>query len=132
MPSSGNKNSGEIAESLFYSEVLVHGLVPLISCGENLPFDIVVYSRETHKFFKAQVKSTRSKAGRAKWTVGCGSRVKRSYSTADVDIIALHDFTENAWYLIPAAELNGARSVTISARQTKFAGYRDGWSLLLQ
>ncbi len=125
-----NKNSGEVAQSLLYAEIMKRGLTPLVTFGDNLPWDLVVYNQEVHQFFRIQVKSTYGKVrGRLKWTVSKGGRTKRSYTAESVDLVALHDFESGDWWLVPVSEVVSKKSLTVGPRQDSLNVYKNDWSL---
>ena len=124
-----NKNSGEVAQSIFYAEVMKRGLTPLVTFGDNLPFDMVVYEEAGGRFVRVQIKSTHGRTrGRLKWTCGLGGK-KRGYLPGEVDVFALHDFSSGDWYLVPTAELNGKISVSVGPKQKALTKWREAWSV---
>ena len=126
-----NKASGEVAQAIFYAEVMKRGLVPLCHYGDNQLWDLVVYKQEPTQFIRVQIKSTHGPTrGFLRWMVRCGRRVKRGYHPSQVDLIALYDFSQGDWYLIPTVDLGGKTSVTLSARQTQWDQYKNNWNPL--
>jgi len=84
----------------------------------------------TGRFVAVQVKCTvfRSKNGEGYLCSVCSSH--NIYKPGAFDFLAGYVVPENAWYILPAKEIEGMRSVSLMTPTSKYEGYREAWHLL--
>ncbi len=135
-----SKTQGELVELKFLIECLKRKIKVAIVYGDNAPYDCVTDGKKG--LLKVQVKSTSRKEkayGQNRFHLSCahGAKSKKPYHLKDTDIIAAYIIPEEAWYLIPIAELNGKKTLALYPhRQTSRAAYgkyekwKERWDIL--
>jgi hypothetical protein len=124
------KKRGEWVELKFMAEAAERGLPACKPFGDSENFDVVV--GRPGKFVAVQVKCTifRSKNGEGYLCSVCSSH--NIYKVGAFDFLAGYVVPENAWYILPAKEIEGMRSVSLMTPTSKYEGYREAWHLLLE
>jgi PD-(D/E)XK endonuclease len=124
------KQRGEWAESVFMARAGEQGLAVSRPWGDSNSYDCVVGT--PGKFVAVQVKSTiaRSKNGRGYICSTCSSH--KSYRTGAFDFVAAYVVLEDAWYIVPAKEIRGMKSISLCAQggEGRYEKYREAWHLL--
>ena len=122
------KKRGEWVELKFMAEAAERGLPACKPFGDSENFDVVV--GRPGKFVAVQVKCTvfRSKNGEGYLCSVCSSH--NVYKPGAFDFLAGYVVPENAWYILPAKEIQGMRSVSLMTPTSKYEGYREAWHLL--
>lgn len=124
-------DTGKTAEYLFAAEVLGRGLVPFWPSTAMGAIDLVVCNeaRATRIQVKASMTSDNN-------SYKVGTKMKengrvRAYTSTDVDIIAVHLFDLEVWYLIPIRSVKGM-GIYIRPEDPKcpYAKYKEAWALL--
>src|SRR5512147_1572590 len=110
------------------AEAAEHDLPASKPLGDSENFDVVV--GRPGKFVAVQVKCTvfRSKNGEGYVCSVCSSH--KVYRAESFDFLAAHVVPEKAWYILPAKEIVGMRSVTLCTPTGRYEQYRDAWKLL--
>ena len=105
------KERGEWAESVFTARAAEHGLPVSKPVGDSRSFDCVV--GRPGKFVAVQVKCTifRSKNGEGYLCSVCSSN--NIYKPGAFDFIAGYVVPKDVWYILPAKEIEGMRSVSL-------------------
>lgn len=106
---------GKLSEYFVAYELTRIGLDVTIPSG-NPRYDLIVES-ETARYF-VQVKSTYRKEDEIKVNLRGNSDTK-AYTKRDVDIIAIHDRSNNEVYYLPIEELRGQVSICLKYEQQK-------------
>jgi len=124
------KQRGEWAEMQFIARASEHGLPVSKPWGDSNSFDCVVgYPR---KFAAVQVKCTLAKlqSGTGYSCSTCSSH--KVYRAGAFDFLAAYVIPEDAWYIIPAKEIRGLKSISLctDGNEAKYEKYREAWHLL--
>jgi hypothetical protein len=122
------KKRGEWVELKFMAEAAERNLPACKPFGDSENFDVVV--GRTGRFVAVQVKCTvfRSKNGEGYMCSVCSSH--NVYKPGAFDFLVGYVVPENAWYILPAKEIEGMRSVSLMTPTSKYEGYREAWHLL--
>jgi PD-(D/E)XK endonuclease len=122
------KKRGEWVELKFMAEAAERNLPACKPFGDSENFDVVV--GRTGKFVAVQVKCTvfRSKNGEGYLCSVCSSHT--IYKAGAFDFLAGYVVPENAWYILPAKEIEGMRSVSLMTPTSRYEVYREAWHLL--
>jgi len=122
------KKRGEWVELKFMAEAAERGLPACKPFGDSENFDVVV--GRPGKFVAVQVKCTvfRSKNGEGYLCSVCSSHTV--YKPGAFDFLAGYVVPEDVWYILPAREIEGMRSVSLMTPTSKYGGYREAWHLL--
>jgi hypothetical protein len=122
------KKRGEWVELKFMAEAAERNLPACKPFGDSENFDVVV--GRPGKFVAVQVKCTvfRSKNGEGYLCSVCSSH--NIYKAGAFDFLAGYVVPENAWYILPAKEIEGMRSVSLMTPTSRYEVYREAWHLL--
>lgn len=124
------KERGEWAESVFLARASEEGLPASKPWGDSRSFDCVV--GRPGKFVAVQVKCTvaRLESGEGYICSTCSSH--KPYKKGAFDYLAAYVIPEDAWYIIPAKEICGLRSISLCTvgGEAKYEKYREAWGLL--
>jgi hypothetical protein len=122
------KKRGEWVELRFMAEAAERNLPACKPFGHSENFDVVV--GRTGRFVAVQVKCTifQSKNGEGYLCSVCSSH--NVYKPGAFDFLAGYVVPENVWYILPAKEIEGMRSVSLMTPTSKYEGYREAWHLL--
>jgi hypothetical protein len=124
------KQRGEWAESVFMARAGEHGLPVSKPWGDSESYDCVVGS--PGRFVAVQVKCTISKLRSGKGYVCSVCSSHKSYRAGSFDFLAAYVVVEDAWYIIPAKEIRGLKSISLftQGNEAKYEEYREAWQLL--
>ena len=122
------KKRGEWVELRFMAEAAERNLPACKPFGDSENFDVVV--GRTGRFVAVQVKCTifRSKNGEGYLCSVCSSH--KVYKPGVFDFVAGYVVPENVWYILPAKEIEGMRSVSLMTPTGRYEEYREAWHLL--
>jgi hypothetical protein len=122
------KVRGEWAESLFVARASEHDLPVSKPWGDSNSFDCVV--GRPGRFVAVQVKSTiaASKNGKGYICSVCSSN--RPYTPGSFDFLAAYVVEEEAWYIVPAREIEGMKALSLWQPGGKYEKYLEAWQLL--
>ena len=124
------KERGEWAESVFLVRAAEYGIHVSKPWGDSRSYDFVV--GRPGRFAAVQVKCTIAvlESGKGYCCSTCSSH--KPYPKGAFDFLAAYVIPENAWYIIPAEEILGLKSVSLCTEQgeAKYEGYREAWHLL--
>ena len=122
------KKRGEWVELKFMAEAAERNLPACKPYGDSENFDVVV--GRTGRFVAVQVKCTifRSKNGEGYLCSVCSSH--NVYKPGAFDFLAGYVVPEDVWYILPAKEIEGMRSVSLMTPTSKYEKYREAWHLL--
>lgn len=122
------KKRGEWVELRFMASAAEHNLPASKPFGDSENFDVVV--GRPGKFVAVQVKCTvfRSKNDEGYVCSVCSSH--KTYRPGAFDFLAAFVVPEETWYILPAKEIEGMRSVTLCAPTGRYEKYREAWELL--
>ena len=122
------KKRGEWVELRFMAEAAERDLPASKPLGDSENFDVVV--GRPGKFVGVQVKCTvfRSKNGEGYVCSVCSSH--NVYREGAFDFLAAYVVPEKAWYIVPAKEIAGMRSVSLGTPTSRYEKYREAWELL--
>jgi PD-(D/E)XK endonuclease len=124
------KRRGEWAESVFMARAGEHGLPVSKPWGDSNSFDCVV--GRPGKFAGVQVKSTVTKLESGKGYICSTCSSHKVYRAGAFDFLAAYVIPEDAWYIIPAKEIRGLKSISLCTYggEAKYEKYREAWDLL--
>jgi len=124
------KKRGEWAESVFLVRAGEEGLAASKPWGDSRSYDCVV--GRPGKFVAVQVKCTiaRLESGEGYICSTCSSH--KPYRRGAFDFLAAYVIPEDAWYIIPAREIFGLKSISLctAGAEAKYEHYREAWGLL--
>ena len=124
------KKRGEWAESVFMARAGEQGLPVSKPWGDSHSYDCVVGN--PGKFVAVQVKCTiaRLQSGTGYSCSTCSSH--KAYRAGAFDFLAAYVILEDAWYIIPAEEVRGLKSISLCTLggEGKYETYREAWQLL--
>jgi PD-(D/E)XK endonuclease len=122
------KKRGEWVELKFMAEAAERDLPAAKPFGDSENFDVVV--GRPGRFVGVQVKCTvfRSKNGEGYICSTCSSH--NLYREGAFDFLAAYVVPEDVWFILPAKEIAGMRSVSLCTPDSKWEKYREGWELL--
>jgi hypothetical protein len=123
------KERGEWAESVFIARASEEGLAASKPWGDSRSYDCVV--GRPGKFVAVQVKCTvfRNPEGEGYICSTCSSH--KPYRPGAFDYLAAYVIPEDAWYIIPAKEIRGLKSISLcTVGEAKYEQYREAWRLL--
>lgn len=105
-----------------------HGLQISKPWGEMRTYDFVL--GRPGCFVAVQVKSTICEQGTGYCCTVRGGHT--SYPPGSFDFLAAYVASEDAWYIIPEAEIDGKQSVALypESNMGKFEQYREAWHFL--
>ena len=122
------KKRGEWVELRFMAEAAERDLPASKPLGDSENFDVVV--GRPGRFVGVQVKCTvfRSRNGEGYVCSVCSSH--NVYREGAFDFLAAYVVPEKAWYIVPAKEIAGMRSVSLGTPTSRYEKYREAWELL--
>ncbi len=122
------KKRGEWVELKFMAEAAEWGVPATKPFGDSENFDVVV--GRPGKFVGVQVKCTvfRSKNGEGYICSTCSSH--KLYRAGAFDFLAAYVVPEDVWYILPAEEIVGMRSVSLCTPTGRWEKYREEWETL--
>lgn len=131
--STDQKRNGEVAELCFAHRAAQLGLIVSKPYGDSAPYDFVVEGGGELR--RVQVKSASVMDGSSYHVnAGRGASSKRGYRPNEIDVLAAYVAEEEAWYLIPRAELGGRKTIRVASRvagsRGGFEQWRERWSVL--
>jgi hypothetical protein len=124
------KKRGEWAESVFMARASEQGLPVSKPWGDSKSYDCVVGS--PGKFVAVQVKCTISELRNGEGYVCSMCSSHKAYRAGAFDFAAAYVVFEDAWYIIPAKEIRGMKSICLCTQgnEAKYEKYREAWHLL--
>ena len=124
------KQRGEWAEMQFMARAAEHGLQVSKPWGDSNSFDCVV--GRPGRFVAVQVKSTIAKLESGKGYICSTCSSHKAYRAGAFDFLVAYVVPEDAWYIIPAKEIRGLKSISLCTRsgEAKYEKYREAWELL--
>jgi len=125
------KERGEWAESVFVARASENGLPVSKPFGDSRSFDCVV--GRPGKFAAVQVKSTITKLETGKGYICSVCSSHKVYRAGAFDFLAAYVIPEDLWYIIPAQEIRGLKSISLctgESGEAKYEKYREAWGLL--
>jgi hypothetical protein len=99
---------GEIGEAMVIADLRKRGFGVAIPFGHDVPFDVILYRKDTGTLERVQVKYTESDGKVIK--VKCRSAsdwVEYRYTADDVDWIAVYDATSDRCYYMHSSDFDG-------------------------
>lgn len=122
------KAAGEWVESVFIVKAGALGLAVSKPFGDSQPYDFLV-SRRNLAPVRVQIKSAFAKLKDFYFASVHSDR--RDYRPADVDFLVVYIPPEDAWYVLPAADIH-VRMLPLRPHRLKglYEKYRDAWGLL--
>jgi hypothetical protein len=124
------KRRGEWAESVFIARAGEHGLPVSKPWGDSNSYDCVV--GRPGKFVAVQVKCTVAKLESRKGYICSVCSSHKVYRAGAFDFVAAYVVLEDLWYIIPAREIRGLKSISLCTEsgEAKYEQYREAWHLL--
>ena len=98
--------------------------------GDSNSFDCVV--GRPGKFVAVQVKCTIAKLENGKGYICSTCSSHKAYRPGSFDFLAAYVVLEDGWYIIPAKEIRGLKSISLCTEgsEAKYEQYREAWHLL--
>ncbi len=124
------KRQGDVAKMLFLARATALGLTVSKPFSDSAKYDFLVDA--SGLITRVQVKSV-SVTDRGAYHVCCaaGLTCKRAYTAADIDLLVVYIFPEDAWYLIPVAAFTPHKGFRLRPGSANlFEHFRDAWRLL--
>jgi hypothetical protein len=124
------KKRGEWAESVFIARAVERGLPASKPWGDSNSFDCVV--GRPGKFVAVQVKCTIAKLESGKGYICSTCSSHKVYRPGSFDFLAAYVIPEDVWYIIPAKEIRGLKSISLCTlgAEEKYEPYREAWEML--
>ena len=124
------KERGEWAESMFIARATEEGLTACKPWGDSRSFDCVV--GRPGKFVAVQVKCTVFKNPEGEGYICSVCSSHKPYRPGAFDFLAAYVIPEDLWYIIPAKEIRGLKSISLCTvgGEAKYEFYREAWNLL--
>ena len=124
------KERGEWAESVFIARASEEGLPASKPWGDSRSFDCVV--GRPGKFVAVQVKCTVFKNPEGEGYICSTCSSHKPYRPGAFNYLAAYVIPEDAWYIIPAKEIRGMKSISLCTvgGEAKYEQYREAWHLL--
>jgi hypothetical protein len=133
------KQRGEWVELQFMAQAAKRRLAVSKPWGDTQAYDVGI--EHGQNFLRVQVKSTTARSGAGYRCMFMPNYLKKcDYSLDQIDLFAAYGIPVDAWYLIPAALLLGARRRTMAAlapvvppakkASYRYECYREAWNLL--
>jgi PD-(D/E)XK endonuclease len=121
------KLRGEWAEMVFMTRATELGLPVSKPWGESRSYDFVV--GRPGCFVAVQVKSTTFELDEG---YICSVSGNKPYPPGSYDFLAAYVIYDDAWYIIPEAEVRGLTKVTLypESAKSKYQRYLEAWNLL--
>jgi hypothetical protein len=99
---------GEIGEAMVIADLRKRGFGVAIPFGHDVPFDVILYRKDTGTLERVQVKYTESDgrviiAKTSRIQIGCSMR----YTADLVDWLAIYDATTDRCYYIHSSHFDG-------------------------
>src|SRR5215467_4470858 len=124
------KERGEWAESIFLVRATEHGIHVSKPWGDSRSYDFVV--GRPGWFAAVQVKCTIAvlESGMGYCCSTCSSH--KPYPKGAFDFLAAYVVPEDLWYIIPAGEILGLKSISLCTDEgeAKYERYLEAWDLL--
>jgi hypothetical protein len=126
------KERGEWAEMVFMERAAERGIAVSRPWGTR-SYDFVV--GHPGRFLAVQVKCTIFELGKDGVDKGYMCSVctsSRPYAQGSFDFLAAYLVYEDAWYIIPEAEILGKKTVSLATKsvESRYEEYREAWHLL--
>jgi hypothetical protein len=120
---------GEWVELLFMTVASGLGFNVFKPWGEPPRYDVVI--EHENRFLRIQVKSTEMWLGTC-YLCQLHSYGRPRYTTKNVDYFAIYVFGEDIWYIFPAKELIGKRTIAVTPhlKGHKYEHFMENWWLL--
>ena len=130
------KERGEWVEAKFIAEALHRGYKVLKPWGDSQAFDVAV--NFGNRIVRVQVKSTTRRVGTGYRCEFEPNRFSAPYTLKQLDFFAAYVIPQDAWYLIPSAELFGRHQQAITLcpikprhpERYRYERFREAWALL--
>jgi hypothetical protein len=137
------KRMGELSQALFLAKAQSLGFALAVPWGDSEKCDFIVWARPAGRLLRVQVKATGrlNGGGYDVQPVYSTRRGKKTYTAADIDVLAAHVRIEgrwgrrkDVWYLLPIAAFEGAKSLRfypgLKGKDPRWEGYREKWSVV--
>ena len=126
----GVKRQGEWAELVFMALAAFFGFNVSRPWGDSAQYDVSVEYQG--RFLRVQVKSTRYRRRGREYSLNVMGPGRRPYEKGLVDFIAVYLIPEDAWYIIPFAEVDGHCTLHFrpGRERQRWERYREAWELL--
>jgi hypothetical protein len=110
------KRAGEISQAAFLLRAEMMGRHVALPWGDSERWDFAVWSEDGRRVYRVQVKGT-GRLHRGGYEVqpvhSTRNGGKKRYTKKDVDVIAAHVQSVDAWYLIPIEKVGRAKSMRL-------------------
>ena len=124
---------GEIGEAMVIADLRKRGFGVAIPFGHDVPFDVILYRKETGMLERVQVKYTESDGKVIR--VKCRSAsdwVSYRYTAEMIDWIAVYDATTDRCYYVHSSEFDGMWSLNLRLQppannQKRFIRWADDY-----
>jgi PD-(D/E)XK endonuclease len=106
------------------------GLAASKPWGDSRSYDCVV--GRPGKFVAVQVKCTIARLEKGEGYICSTCSSHKPYRRGAFDYLAAYVIPEDAWYIIPAREIYGLKSISLCTlgAEAKYEPYREAWALL--
>jgi len=126
-----NKHRGELAELAFMRKAASLGFAVAKPWGDCDRYDVIL--RTGKIFWRVQVKSVLGVASsRRHYRVRTTGNRKSVYSAEEIDFLVAYIFSEDTWYIFPAAVIENRTTLCVvpGSKRSKYEQYHESWELL--
>lgn len=121
---------GAVAEYAFAAQALARGLTPNWPSVETQPYDMICAAPDG--LYKVQVKGSQTKGPVIRINVRkkAGGRHTGAYAHTDFDLLAVHLFEYDLWYIIPIDKVKADMRIRPADPACKWHRFKEAWTLL--
>jgi PD-(D/E)XK endonuclease len=131
------KRLGERSQAEFLVKAHTLGMSIAVPWGDSEKYDFIVSADPRRRLFRVQVKAT-GRLYRGAYDVqpvySTRNEGKKTYTAADIDVLAAHVQGKNVWYLVPIKALAGIKNLRLfpdlKARNPRWEKFREAWHWL--
>jgi hypothetical protein len=124
-----NSQHGDIAELVLTERAMRRGYIVSKPYGQSTPYDLVVGGLSP-RLRRVQVRSAWSISRTGSYRVSCHSKAVFTYTSGDIDLLAVYIAPEDTWYFIPVQALAPRLCVYFNPRAPGWDAwrrYREAW-----
>jgi hypothetical protein len=141
------KRLGERSQAEFLVKAHTLGMSIAVPWGDSEKYDFIVSADPRRRLLRVQVKAT-GRLNRGAYDVqpvySTRNEGKKTYTAADIDVLAAHVQGKNVWYLVPIKALAGIKNLRLfpdlnssdlkspdpKSRNPRWEKFREAWHWL--
>lgn len=122
-----NKRNGETAECYFDYLAMTQGFVVSEPRGDSAPYDRII--EFGGKLTKVQIKmrSSHNSVKQKNYVVTIQKSDKTTYTSKEVDIVAILLKNEDVWYFVPIKKIS--KKMRINPKKDKLDAFKNNWGI---